>query len=28
VPLMYPQLSNPASQTEFRPGPRVEPEIR
>jgi enoyl-CoA hydratase/carnithine racemase len=28
VPLMYPQLSNPASQTEFKPGPRVEPEIR
>ncbi|HWN36370.1 MAG TPA: enoyl-CoA hydratase/isomerase family protein [Pseudonocardia sp.] len=28
VPLVYPQLTNPTSQSEFTPGPRVEPEIR
>lgn len=28
VPLIYPQLTNPVSQTEFRPGQRIEPEIR
>jgi len=28
VPLVYPQLTNPTSQTEFTPGPRIEPEIR
>ncbi|HEY1967641.1 MAG TPA: enoyl-CoA hydratase/isomerase family protein [Pseudonocardia sp.] len=28
VPLLYPQLANPGSQTEFRPGPRIVPELR
>lgn len=28
VPLIYPQLANPGSQTEFTPGPRIDPEIR
>lgn len=28
VPLIYPQLTNPMSQTEFVAGPAVEPEIR
>jgi enoyl-CoA hydratase/carnithine racemase len=28
LPLIYPQLTNPTSQAEFTPGPKVEPEIR
>ncbi|MFC4948283.1 enoyl-CoA hydratase/isomerase family protein [Pseudonocardia sp. GCM10023141] len=28
IPLIYPQLTNPTSQTDFTPGPRIEPEIR
>ena len=28
VPLIYPQLTNPTSQSEFTPGPGIEPEIR
>ena len=28
VPLVYPQLTNPLSQTEFKPGTSTEPEIR
>jgi len=28
VPLVSRSLTNPTSQTEFTPGPRIEPEIR